>query len=154
LLRSIRRYQRNARRKGPFALIARKWNVLAHRFWSAVSGADIPLTVSIEGGLLMPHPNGIVIHAEAVIGPNCLVFHQVTLGGGGPKPGVPRLAGHVDIGAGAKVLGGVFLGEHCRIGANSVVLTDVPAGATAVGIPAKIIPARERPDEPRLGSLS
>jgi serine O-acetyltransferase len=116
----------------------RIWYVLLHRIWSIVTGAEIPLGSKIEGGLLIPHPNGIVIHPDAVIGPNCLVFQQVTIGSG--KGGVPTIGGHVDIGAGAKVLGGITIGNHALIGANAVVLTDVPAGATAVGIPARIIP--------------
>lgn len=86
----------------------------------------------------MPHPNGVVIHPDAVVGPNCLIFQQVTLGHG-PTPGAPIIGGHVDIGAGAKILGGIRVGDHARIGANSVVLSDVPPGATAVGIPAKVI---------------
>ena len=87
--------------------------------------------------MLLPHPNGIVIHPDAEIGPNCLLFQQVTLGVG--DEGAPKIGGHVDIGAGAKVLGPVVVGRHARIGANAVVLTDVPAEATAVGVPARII---------------
>ncbi|MBY0396499.1 MAG: serine acetyltransferase, partial [Thermoleophilia bacterium] len=64
---------------------------------------------------------------------------QVTLGIGGPKPGAPVRGGQVDVGAGAKILGGVVIGDRARIGANAVVLQDVPAGATAVGIPARIL---------------
>jgi serine O-acetyltransferase len=116
----------------------RKIAVLRHRFWSAVTGADIPLGTRIGGGLLLPHPNGIVIHPDSTIGPNCLIFQQVTLGVG--VDGAPRIGGHVDIGTGAKILGGVTIGEHSKIGANAVVLTDVPKFATAVGIPARIIP--------------
>jgi len=59
--------------------------------------------------------------------------------GMGQMEGVPIIGGHVDIGAGAKILGGIRIGDHAKIGANSVVLQDVPDGATAVGIPAKII---------------
>lgn len=116
--------------------------VLRHRFWSSVCGADIPLGSRIGGGLLMPHPNGIVIHPAATIGPNCLLFQQVTVGMGGSLPGTPTLEGHVDVGAGAKILGGVTIGAHARIGANAVVLCDVPAGATAVGVPARVLSAR------------
>jgi serine O-acetyltransferase len=115
----------------------RKFAVLRHRFWSAVTGAEIPLGTQIGGGLMMPHPNGIVIHPAATIGPNCLIFQQVTLAGG--DGGAPRIGGHVDIGAGAKVLGAVTIGDHARIGANAVVLTDVPERSTAVGIPARIV---------------
>lgn len=137
LLASIRAYQRHAAAGGILAAIPRKLAVLRHRFWSVVTGCDIPLTTRIGGGLLIPHPNGVVIHPETSIGPNCLLMQQVTLGTTGT--GVPVLGGHVDIGAGAKVLGGVHLGDHCLIGANAVVLDDVPTGATAVGVPARVV---------------
>lgn len=140
LLRSIRYYQQWRRRGHVFRMLSKYW-VCQHRFWSVVSGADIPLVSQIDGGLLLPHPNGVVIHPGAAIGPNCLIFQQVTLGNGGSKPGLPVLGGHVDVGAGAKILGGVVIGDNARIGANAVVLQDVPAGATAVGVPARIIPA-------------
>lgn len=137
LLAAIRLYQNPSR--SPLSRWVRKpWAVLAHRFWSVVTGADIPLNCRIGGGLLLPHPNGIVIHPDCVVGPNCLFFQQVTLGAA--QGGVPSLGGHVDIGAGAKILGPVRIGNHAVIGANAVVLCDVPAGATAVGIPARIIP--------------
>jgi serine O-acetyltransferase len=113
--------------------------VLWYRVWSALCGAEIDLKVQIGGGLLIPHPNGIVIFPDVVIGPNCLIFQQVTLGIGGRLPGCPVLGGHVDVGAGAKILGGVTIGDHAKIGANAVVLDDVPSGATAVGVPARIV---------------
>lgn len=141
LLASIRAYQHHAGRRGPVAGVARRIAVLRHRFWSAVAGADIPLNSRLGGGLLMPHPNGIVIHPDAAIGVNCLIHQQVTIGVSGNR-GVPRIGGHVDIGAGAKILGGVVIGDHAKIGANAVVTRDVPAGATAVGIPARIVERR------------
>jgi serine O-acetyltransferase len=136
LIASIRAYQRYASSRSWRAALLRRVAVLRHRWWSIVAGADIPLNCRLGGGLLMPHPNGIVIHPDAEIGPNCLLFQQVTIGGG--KGGAPKIGGHVDIGAGAKILGGVTIGQHARIGANCVVLDDVPPGATAVGIPARI----------------
>jgi serine O-acetyltransferase len=142
LLRSIRRYQYWKGRLGPIGFVVSRINVLKHRFWSVVTGAEIPLNSRIGGGLSIPHPNGIVINPGATIGPNCLILQQVTIGYGGRAPGNPTLGGHVDVGAGAKILGGVTIGDHAKIGANAVVLTDVPAGATAVGIPARIIPAK------------
>jgi serine O-acetyltransferase len=105
---------------------------LRHRFWSVITGADIPPNCQIGGGLLIPHPNGIVIHPEAKIGVNCLIFQQVTLGNRG-RPGLPVIEGHVDIGAGAKILGPVRIGAHARIGANLVVTEDVPPCRTAIG---------------------
>ena len=137
LLLAIRRYQYWRTKKGPVAAVARKWIVVRYRFWSVMTGTDIPLGCHIGGGLLIPHPNGIVIHPDARIGVNCLIFQQVTIGSGNGG-GVPEIAGHVDIGAGAKVLGSVRIGAHAKIGANAVVVTDVPCGATAVGIPARL----------------
>jgi serine O-acetyltransferase len=137
LLKSIRDYQRARNRN---SALPAKLAVLRHRFWSAVTGADIPLTCKIGGGLLIPHPNGIVVHPDAEIGPNCLLFQQVTIGA--TQGGVPRLGGHVDVGAGAKLIGPVTIGDDAKIGANAVVTIDVPAGATAVGIPAQIVAVR------------
>ena len=136
LLLAIRRYQHWSAKKGPVASFTRKCIVLRYRFWSVVTGADIPLGCHIGGGLQVPHPNGIVIHPDARIGVNCLIFQQVTIGSGNGV-GVPKVEGHVDIGAGAKILGQVHVGAHARIGANAVVVTDVPCGAVAVGIPAR-----------------
>lgn len=86
---------------------------------------------------MLPHPNGIVIHKDAVIGPNCLIFQQVTIGTNGK--GVPHIGGHVDIGAGARIIGPITIGDHARIGANAVVTHDVPSGRTAVGVPATLL---------------
>jgi serine O-acetyltransferase len=141
LLRAVRSYQRCRKHGFLFKPLSKYW-VLEHRFWSIVAGADIPLDSDIGGGLQLPHPNGVVFFPGAVIGPNCLISQQVTIGVGGPKPGAPVIGGHVDIGAGAKILGGVKIGDHARIGANAVVLDDVPAGATAVGVPARIVRSR------------
>ena len=134
LIEQIRRYQS----RGFLARLMRPWIVLKHRFWSAVTGADIPLRTRIGGGLMMIHPNGVVIHPDAEIGANCMIFQQVTIGTGHGR-GVPEIGSGVMIGAGAKVLGGIRVGHGARIGANAVVLEDVPAGATAVGIPAEIV---------------
>ncbi len=143
LLASLRAHERASPHPDVLHGLLRWASVLRHRFWSVVTGAEIPLGSRIDGGLLLPHPNGIVIHPHARVGPNCLIFQQVTIGTGGSIEGVPTLAGHVDVGAGARILGGVTIGAHARIGANAVVLCDVPAGATAVGIPARIV---GRPD--------
>jgi serine O-acetyltransferase len=133
LLKSIRNYQKWKAWGGIFGRFFSGYNVLEHRFWSVVTGADIPLNCQVAGGLLLPHPNGVVIHPEASIGPNCLILQQVTI------VAQVKVGGHVDIGAGAKIIRPVSIGDHARIGANAVVLYDVPAGATVVGIPARII---------------
>lgn len=139
LLKAVRDYQRTEKRRGVFAAVNKAFAVLRHRFWQLVTQSEIPLNADIGGGLLLPHPQGIVIHPSVRIGVNCLLFHQTTLGVSGGKSGLPILGGHVDVGAGAKILGPVTIGDHARIGANAVVLCDVPAGATAVGVPARII---------------
>ena len=147
LLRSIRAYQRH-RERGRAGWLSCKFSVVSHRFWSVVTGADIPLDCQIGGGLLLPHPNGVVIHPDAVIGPNCLLFQQVTLGNGGPIPGAPVLGGHVDVGAaqdpgwGPRRRPRPDRGQRRRPPAR-------PPGATAVGIPARIVSAPgpvENPD--------
>ena len=138
LLASIRDYQRLSNSRRIFNGWLRRFVVLRHRLWTVVTGADIPLNCKLGGGLLLPHPNGIVIHPDAEIGPNCLLFQQVTIGDA--AGGVPTLEGHVDVGAGAKIIGYLTVGRHAKIGANAVVLADVPAGVTAVGVPARIVP--------------
>lgn len=139
LLASIRNYQSCSKSSNFIKrVIFRRVAVLRYRFWSVITGAEIPLNCSIGGGLLIPHPNGIVIHPDVVIGPNCLIFQQVTIGFKGSH-GLPKIGGHVDIGAGAKILGNIKIGHDACVGANAVVLHDVPPGKTVVGIPAKII---------------
>ena len=133
LLKAIRSYQYWQTRRGVLSHFFAKYHVLQHRFWSVVTGADIPLNCRIQGGLLLPHPNGVVIHPEAVIGPNCLIFQQVTIVSG------VIIGGNVAIGSGAKLIRPVSIGNDAQIGANAVVLRDIPAHASAVGIPAKVI---------------
>lgn len=140
LLASIRDYQRLGR-GGAWNRLLRGSAVLRHRFWSVVTGADIPLNCQLGGGLMMPHPTGIVIHPGAQVGPNCIIFQQVTLGTLA-SGGFPVVGGHVDIGAGAKLLGPIRVGDHAVIGANAVVVTDVPEHHVAVGVPARCMARR------------
>jgi serine O-acetyltransferase len=90
-------------------------------------------------GLALPHPYGIVIHDRARIGSGCTVMQHVTIGSSPEKSGVPTLGDGVFVGVGAVILGEVKIGTRARIGANSVVLSDVPDGATAVGAPARVL---------------
>jgi serine O-acetyltransferase len=122
------------------------WRKLLERvYWllyfvtETLTGITIPKSVKVGPGLRIHHFGNIIIHNEARIGANCTLRHGVTIGNrhaGGP---VPILEDDVDLGAYAQVLGGVRIGRGAKIGAMSVVLCDVPAGATAVGIPARII---------------
>lgn len=140
LLKTIRQYQQCAQSKNIMRRkLLTKWIVIKHHFWSVITGAEIDLRCQIGGGLLLPHPNGIVIHPDAIIGNNCLIFQQVTIGTNGKSPIPPIISDHVDIGAGAKILGDITIGYLAKIGANAVVTKDVPARSTAVGIPAIIV---------------
>lgn len=133
LLRALRRYQAARSHGGVLGRITSKYWALNHLWWSTICQSEIHLNTRIGGGLRLTHPTGIIVHPDAVIGVNCMIFHQVTLAG----PVV--LGGHVDVGAGAKLIGPLTVGDHAVIGANAVVTRDVPEGATVAGIPARVI---------------
>ncbi len=100
-------------------------------------GLDIVIGSEIEGGFYVAHPVGTVIAVDR-IGRNCSIIASVTLGLRNDRA-FPVVGDGVFIGAGARILGGVHIGDGARIGANAVVISDVPAGATAVGVPARIM---------------
>lgn len=134
LLKAIRSYQRCKQKGGPMGKILGAIRIAEYRFWSVVCGCDIPITARIGGGLLLPHPTGVVIHPKAVIGVNCCIFQQVTI------VSKVTVGNHVMIGAGAKILGHTTLENGAKVGANAVVKKMVvPAGSLAVGIPARIV---------------
>jgi len=141
-------------------LYASLWAMLAYRIAHLLYALDIPffprlisqtarLFTGIEihpgaqigPGLFIDHGHGVVIGETAILGKNILLFHGVTLGGVDSRAGRrhPKVGDNAVIGAGAKVLGAITLGDDVKIGAQSVVLVDVPAGASAVGVPARII---------------
>ena len=105
------------------------------------TGIEIHPGAKIGRGLVIDHGMGVVIGETSELGDNVLLYHGVTLGGTGKDNGKrhPTVGNNVVIGAGAKVLGPIYIGSNSKIGANSVVLNNVPEGATAVGIPAKNI---------------
>lgn len=99
----------------------------------------LPPTVKVGRGVLFGYSGlGVVVHARAVIGDRVKLSQNVTIGGRSGLFEVPVIEDDVEIGAGACVLGPVRIGRGARIGANAVVLNDVPAGAVAVGVPARI----------------
>jgi serine O-acetyltransferase len=102
----------------------------------ALHGFDVPSSVEIGPGLYVPHPVGIVITARQ-IGSNVTLVNSITIGMRNTFQ-FPLIGDNVFIGAGARVLGGINIGNNAQIGANAVVIVDVPAGATAVGVPAQI----------------
>lgn len=134
------------------------WNYrIAHFFWNIklkllariisnwgrmFYGVEIHPGAKIGKSFIIDHGNGIVIGETAIIGDNVLIYHQVTLGGTGndsSKKRHPSVCDNVMIAAGAKILGNIRVGYGAKVGANSVVLKDVPPYATAVGMPARII---------------
>lgn len=142
MIRAMRRYQRHAQKRGPYATVMRRYWFMVHRFWSVICQCDIPVNCRIAGGLYLNHPNGVVIHSNAQVGPNCMIFNQVTIGTGRANAEgrrVPIIGGHVDIAAGARIVGGITIGDHAQIGLNAVVMSDVPPGGVAVGVPARVI---------------
>jgi serine O-acetyltransferase len=109
------------------------------RFWT---GAEIHPAARIGRGFFLDHGTGVVIGETAVIGEGCVMFHNVTLGGTGKYEGQrhPWVGDHVFIGTGAILLGPIRVGDRARVGANAFVINrDVPAGATVVGTPARIV---------------
>lgn len=117
---------------------------ILYRLNMALFGIEISSAMPVGPGLYIPHPGGSVIMAKR-IGANASFIHACTLGMRETHD-FPVLGDGVLVGAGARVLGGIRIGDGSTIGANAVVIHDVPAGATAVGVPARIRqPAREEP---------
>ncbi|HEX2939493.1 MAG TPA: serine O-acetyltransferase [Rhodopila sp.] len=116
---------------------------------SEVFQTDIHPAATFGRGIFLDHATGLVVGETAVIGDDVSMLHNVTLGGTGKQPGDrhPKIRRGVVIGAAAKVLGNIEVGEHARIAAGSVVLKPVPAHATVAGVPAKVmyIAARDEP---------
>ena len=105
------------------------------------TGIEIHPGATIGSGLFIDHGAGVVIGETAEIGNNVTLYHGVTLGGTGKDEGKrhPTICDNVLIGTGTKVLGPIHIGKNSRIGANSVVLSCIPANATAIGIPATVV---------------
>ena len=120
--------------------------LLSHRS-RRVTGIEIHPGAVIGRGLFIDHGMGVVIGQTAIVGNDVTLFHGVTLGGVGGDQKAKRHTTVEDgalIGAGAKILGNVTIGKEAKIGANAVVLKDVPAYSTAVGVPARIIKEKEK----------
>ncbi|MNJ43427.1 Serine acetyltransferase [compost metagenome] len=126
------------------ALYIRGWFTLA-RIVSQVSrlftGIEIHPGAQIGKRLFIDHGMGVVIGETCEIGDDVVIYQGVTLGGSGKEKGKrhPTIGNNVVIGSGAKILGSFKIGDQCNIGANSVVLKEVPSGSTVVGIPGKIV---------------
>ncbi len=141
------------------------WHRVAHRLWrwglpvtarfiSQVArrktGIEIHPAAIIGEGLFIDHGMGVVVGETVEIGRNVTLFQGVTLGGTGKEKGKrhPTLGDNVLVGAGAKILGSFTVGENSLIGSNAVVLQPLPAGSTAVGVPAEVVRIHGRRPEP------
>lgn len=143
-------------------LHAQIWHRLAHRLWRArmrllgrmvsslsrfLTGIDIHPAAKLGRRIVLDHGMGIVVGETAEIGDDCYLYHQVTLGVARTMPNKrhPTIGRNVTIGAGAKVLGAITVGDGARIGSNAVVVEDVPANVTVVGVPARQVERGRRP---------
>ncbi|MBQ8726454.1 MAG: serine O-acetyltransferase [Clostridia bacterium] len=118
---------------------------LLSQFCRFLTGVEIHPAAKIASGIFIDHGTGVVIGETAVVETEVLIYHGVTLGATGKScqgKRHPTVKKGAILGAGAKILGNITIGENSKIGANSVVLKDVPDGATAVGAPAKIVKHR------------
>lgn len=106
-----------------------------------ITGADLLPGCSIGGGLMIRHANGIVVGVGAVVGENCTILQQVTVGAASGAPAVgqryPRVGSGVTFGAGSRIIGDVSIGDGAVVGANAVVVKDVAPNSTVVGVPAR-----------------
>lgn len=142
--------------KGVHALLAYR---IAHRLYRAhipllpfllsrtiqvLYGIDIDCRAHLEGGITILHGVGLVIGAGASVGEGTRLYHGVTLGLAHREPdGFPQVGRHCLLGAGAKLLGPITVGDDCIVGANAVVTQDVPTASLATGVPARIKPRPE-----------
>jgi serine O-acetyltransferase len=124
----------------PFSILYKLLKVLSE----ILTGIELPCEVKLGRRFRIDHFGGIIISGDAVFGDDCVIRNGVTVGlrHTGHR-GSPVIGNRVDIGAGAKLLGSIRIGDDVAIGANAVVITDVPSDSIAVGVPAKIRPRRK-----------
>lgn len=130
--------------KHQFKLLAR----INAQFWRFITGIEIHPGARIGRRVFIDHGMGVVIGETAEVGDDVLIFHGVTLGGTGKECGKrhPTIKNGVLLSAQSQILGPITIGEGAKIGASAVVLMDIPAGATAVGIPAKVVKVEKELD--------
>lgn len=149
---------------GVFAVVVHRFN---HKLWNMglkwlarwfstwvrwVSGVEIHPGAQIGRRFFVDHGMGVVIGETTEIGDDCTLYHGVTLGGTSWDKGKrhPTLGNNVVVGAGAKVLGPIMLGDGARVGSNSVVVKDTPSGASVIGIPGRIIQRKKPAINPQM----
>jgi serine O-acetyltransferase len=123
----------------PLSLVYRVMKTVSQ----VLTGIDLPCEVKIGRRFRIEHFGGIIVSGDAVLGDDVVIRNGVTIGlKRRDDPGSPVIGNRVDIGAGAKILGKIRIGDDVLIGANAVVISDVPANSIAVGIPARIVPRK------------
>lgn len=135
------------------ALLRKPLSLLYHvlyKFVQIITGIELPCEVPIGRNFVIEHSGGIVVSGFASFGDDCRIRNGVVIGlARVDEPCAPQIGNDVDIGTGAKVLGNIRIGNGVRIGANAVVITDVPDNCVAVGVPAVIKPRRGNPSGSR-----
>ena len=140
-------YVYHKRPKSFFYKINYRLLYLIYSHYQLKLGIEIEPRTCIGKGLFLPHPNGIVINPEVIIGDNCTILHQVTIGNNGFK-GLNQLASigdNVQISSGAKIIGPCNIGNNVTIGANAVVINDISDDQIVGGIPAKLLSHKVSP---------
>jgi len=150
----VYRYGRWRYRVRP-ALVRKFFSLIYHVLFKTVqvvTGIELPCEVELGHNFIIDHFGGIVIHGDAKFGDNCRIRNGVVVGiGHVEEDGAPIIGHNVDIGVGAKVLGPVRIGDNVLIGANAVVIIDVPDNCIAVGVPAVVKPRGARNRVAQLG---
>src|SRR3984957_21207362 len=136
---------RNRALRIPFSIAYKLLKVLSE----ILTGIELPCEVKLGRRFRIDHFGGIVINGDAVFGDDCVIRNGVTVGlRHTGQRGAPVIGNRADIGAGAKILGAIRIGDDVAIGANAVVITDVPSNSIAVGVPARIRPRKPAPAAP------
>ncbi len=127
--------------KAPLSFIYKLMRTTAQ----VLTGIDLPCEVQVGRRFRIDHFGGVIISGDVVMGDDVLVRNNVTIGlQRRDEPGSPVIGNRVEIGAGAKILGKIHIGDDVLIGANAVVIRDVPSNSIAVGVPARILPRKDR----------
>ena len=127
------------RRKGLVYLLLAPYLVIYRIVVEWTLGVELPPLTEVGPGLSIHHGQGLVVNNQSRLGRGCILRHGVTIGNSGEGGGCPVIGDNVEIGANALVLGAIEIGDGARIGAGAVVVKSVPAGAVAVGNPARIL---------------
>lgn len=118
---------------------AQPFRFVFERFIEITTGISIPAECKIGKGFRIHHFGGIIFHPSVEIGENCTIYHEVTIGDKGGYGSAARIGNNVMIGAGAKIIGEISIGNKCIVGANSVLTKDIPDNSIVFGNPMRII---------------